>query len=92
MPSYKVKEKGFFDGMLYDPDGKRHILHTDVELESVPKWLEPIKSETPVQAKKRKASDAKANKAASDKAADDRKDIAEASFMGSGESSNVETL
>jgi len=23
MPSYKVKEKGFFDGRLYDPEGKR---------------------------------------------------------------------
>ena len=92
MPSYKVKEKGFFDGRLYDPEGKRTELHVDEELKPVPKWLGPIQSETPAQAKKRKTAEAKANKAAADKAAADKKDITEASFMGDGESSNIETL
>ena len=68
------------------------MLHTDEELKPVPKWLEPIQSETPAQAKKRKASESKANKAAAEKVVADKQDIAEASFMGSGESSNVETL
>ncbi|QGT52260.1 hypothetical protein [Vibrio phage MZH0603] len=92
MPSYKVKQMGFFDGRLYDPNGKRPVLHTDKELKPVPKWLEPIKSETPAQAKKRKAAESKAAKAAAEKAEADKQDIAEASFMGDGESSNVETL
>ena len=29
MPTYKVKARGFFDGKLYDPEGKRQTLTTD---------------------------------------------------------------
>ena len=102
MPSYKVLQKGFFGGRLYDPAGKRPVLHTDKpfplknKVEQVPSWLEPItKAETPAQAKARKAAETKAANAAKKEAEQNQKDIAEASFMGEGEtgSSNaVETL
>lgn len=92
MPSYKVKRMGFFDGRLYDPEGKRPVLHTDQELKPIPNWLEPIESETTAQAKKRKAAESRAAKAAVKKAEADKQDIATASFMGDGESSNIETL
>lgn len=99
MPSYKVKSKGFFAGKIYDPDGKRTVLHTEKPFpskdkkEQVPSWLEAIKSETPAQAKARKAAETKAANAAKKKAEDDKKDIADASFLGEGESpSQVETL
>lgn len=100
MPSYKVLQKGFYGGRQYDPAGKRPVLHTDKPFpskggkEQVPSWLEAIKSETPAQAKARKAAETKAANAAKKKAEQDQKDIADASFMGEGESgqSAVETL
>ena len=96
MPSYKVLKKGFFKGELYDPEGKRKVLHTakPFELvkkkEAVPLWLQRIKPETAEQsaARKQKVVDAAL-------AADEiEKDIESASFMGEGEaaSSNIETI
>lgn len=47
MPSYKVIAKGF-DGRVYDPNGKRNVLHRDEPFpkkngkEQVPSWLEPM--------------------------------------------------
>lgn len=101
MPSYKVLQKGFYGGRQYDPAGKRPVLHTDKPFpskdgkEQVPSWLEATaKPETPAQAKARKAAETKAANAAKKQAEQDKKDIAEASFMGEGESgqSAVETL
>tara|TARA_R110000737_G_scaffold73663_1_gene102517 strand:+ start:2401 stop:2718 length:318 start_codon:yes stop_codon:yes gene_type:complete len=105
MPSYKVISKGFFSGHLYDPAGKRRVLHTEKPFpskdkkEQVPAWLEAIQGETAAQAKARKTAETKAANAANaaKKEADEQqKDIAEASFLGTGESgntdSNVETL
>ena len=54
MPSYKVIAKGF-DGRVYDPNGKRNVLHRDEPFpskngkEQVPSWLEPME---PVEAEK----------------------------------------
>ena len=102
MPSYKVIKKGFYNGTIYDPNGKRRVLHTEKPFpskdkkEQVPSWLEAIKAETAAQAKARKAAETKATNAAKKKAEDDQKDIDNASFLGDGEStktdSNVETL
>lgn len=102
MPSYNVKSKGFFDGKMYDPEGKRRVLHTEKPFpskdkkEQVPAWLEAIKGETAAQAKARKAAETKAANAAKKEAEEQQKEISDASFMGAGESvntdSNVETL
>lgn len=99
MPSYKVLKPGFFGGRLYDPEGKRRVLHTDKKfpmkgkVEQVPTWLEAIKTETAAQKASREASDLKAAEAAALKNEADQKEIADASFMGAGESVNtVETL
>lgn len=99
MPSYKVLKPGFFNGRLYDPDGKRRTLHTDKPFpskdkkEQIPSWLAPLKAESAAQKKKREAAEKKAAAAATDKAEQDQKEISEASFMGEGEkSSTVETL
>lgn len=45
MPQYRVKqgEKGFFNGRLYDSNGKRPVLTTDEPLDPIPSWVEPIK-------------------------------------------------
>lgn len=99
MPSYKVISKGFFGGHLYDPAGKRRVLHTEKPFpskdkkEQVPAWLEAIQGETAAQAKARKTAETKAANAAKKEADEQQKEIAEASFLGAGETnSNVETL
>ena len=59
MPSYKVIAKGF-DGRMYDPEGKRNVLHRDEPfpkkngVEQVPSWLEPME---PVEAEKASTGD-----------------------------------
>lgn len=90
MPSYRVKEKGFFDGRIYDPNGKRPVLVVDKPFtkKNMPSWVEPIK-ETTTQSKARQTAAKKQTEAAKKKAAEDKKDIENASFMGGGE---VETL
>ncbi len=90
MPSYKVLERGFHDGRLYDPKGKRRTLHVDKPFPKgkEPSWLEPIKAESAAEKRKRQAT----GKADQAKAASDQKDINELSFMGEGESAGVETL
>lgn len=50
MPSYKVLSKGFANGRIYDPNGKRKILHREKPFpskdkkEQLPSWLEAIKA------------------------------------------------
>lgn len=58
MPTYKVKkdQKGFFDGQLYDANGKRPHLTVaeafkDAEL---PSWVEPLEEVKEVVSKGRK--------------------------------------
>ena len=46
MPQYRAKEKGFWEGELYGPNTKRPIVTTDKPLKKVPKWLEPMKTES----------------------------------------------
>lgn len=99
MPSYNVLKQGFFAGRLYDPEGKRTVLHTDEPFpkkgnkEQVPSWLEPIKTENDTQKKKREVAEKKAAEAAAKQLEADQKEIADASFMGDGETANpVETL
>ncbi len=45
MPSYKVTEKGFFGGTIYDPNGKRRTLHVEKAFKKTPSWLELIKDD-----------------------------------------------
>jgi hypothetical protein len=40
MPNYNVVAKGFMHGRLYDPQGKRRTLNTDMPLKPIPSWLE----------------------------------------------------
>ena len=89
MPSYQVLEKGFYDGMMYDPAGKRRTLHVDKPFKKCPSWLKPMKAETGAAAKKRVTTAKKDAK----KVADDTAEIKGASFMGDGSNgSTVETL
>jgi len=98
MPSYKVTAPGFFDGKLYSPEGKRPILYTDTPFSKknpMPSWLEEMSSKESTAARKKHEAQEKADAAAQEKAAQDRKDIEDASFLGSGESSpgsTVETI
>jgi hypothetical protein len=101
MPSYKVKSKGFFGGVLYGPGSRRRVLDTESPFpsvdgkEDVPAWLEAIAVETPSQARARKSAETKARNEAKKQIEDDKELIAAASFLGEGESAksgNVETL
>ena len=93
MPKYKVKEKGFYAGKLYSPEGKRSFLFTDRPLKKVPAWLEPMKAESLTEHKKRIVTEKKTATVDKEKAKSDQKDIQDMSFMGAGEkSNNVETL
>jgi hypothetical protein len=88
MPSYKVLKKGFFKGELYDPEGKRKVLHNTKPFElvkkkeNVPSWLKRIKPETAEESAARKQKIVDAALAA----AEAESDIENASFMGEGES------
>lgn len=102
MPKYKVLRRGFFNDRLYDPEGKRKVLHTEHSFpnkpkskkEDLPAWLERIEDETIAQARTRKASEKNKAKAAKNKHEEDQKDIAGATFMSNeaSKSSAVETL
>lgn len=93
MPKYRVKNKGFYDGKTYDPNGKRNFIFTDKPLKPVPSWVEPVKAETPSEKKKRLATEKKAAIAAEKKAAEDKQAVEDLTFMGDGEASTgVETL
>ena len=93
MPKYKVIEKGFYEGKLYDPNGKRQFVFTDKPFKKIPSWLEAVKAETAVEKKKRLALEKKTADADKKKAEDDKKAVDDLTFMGDGEkSNNVETL
>lgn len=101
MPSYKVVKKGFHGGRMYDPEGKRNMLHTETPFpskdkkEQVPSWLEATETETAAQAAARKGAETRAANAAKKQAEEDQKAISEASFLGEGEAASnsaVETL
>lgn len=91
MPSYRVKEKGFFGGQMYDPKGKRRILHSDKPLKPVPKWLDPIVDTSPKKSKRAEAAEAKAAKEAEEKAKADKVEVDAATFI-NGPSHTVEVL
>lgn len=93
MPQYEVIDKGFYDGKVYDPEGKRRTLHADKPLKPVPSWVKAIKPETAAEKKKRLTAEKKQAEEDAKKAEEDAKEINDASFLGDGESgSNVETL
>jgi len=88
MPSYKVIAPGFYDSKLYDPEGKRKVLTVDKPFnkKNKPSWVGDMPKESAAVKKKREAQEASQQAAAADKAEQDGKDIAEASFLGEGES------
>jgi hypothetical protein len=93
MPSYRVKNPGFFDGVLYDPKkSHKSIVDTDMPLNPVPSWLELIEDEKPVQRKARKAKTAAKKKANAEKAEEDAKEVDAVTFTESPKSAIVETL
>lgn len=96
MPRYRVKQKGFFDGVLYKPE-KRNVLHTEKpfpsvkKVEQVPSWLERIVDETPAQKKKREAAEVKAAEKQAEESEEQKVLTDTANFM-EGPKSTVETL
>lgn len=60
MPQYKVLEKGFHGGKIYDPNGKRPVLTTDkpfTKKNPMPKWLGPMPKESAALKAKREAAE-----------------------------------
>jgi hypothetical protein len=91
MPRYRVKNRGFYEGQIYDPEGKRKFVNTEKPINPCPLWLEPVKSETAAEKKKRETSEKRKQKQDISKSDRDKEDISNLSFMGAGESA-VETL
>lgn len=92
MPRYQVIKPGFYDGKLYDPEGKRKTLTVDKAFKKCPSWLKPIKGETAAEKKKREADEAKQAKADAEKADEDQKDIDSVTFTEPPATAQVETL
>ncbi len=105
MPQYKVIAPGFYDGRLYDPQGKRKTLSIDLPFNKknpMPTWLTKIPEESKALKEKREALEKSQKEADDQKALDDKNDIANASTEGDGsetsfiskgdKSSKVETL
>ncbi|MCK4518436.1 hypothetical protein KAT92_06670 [Candidatus Babeliales bacterium] len=96
MPRYKVIAPGFYDGKLYNPEGKRRVLNTDkpfTKKNPMPSWLADTPKESEAVRKKREAQETSQAEADSAKAEQDKEDIADASFLGDGETgSSVETI
>jgi hypothetical protein len=92
MPRYEVIKSGFYDGKLYDPEGKRKILITADAFKNCPSWLRPTKEESASQREKRETNEAKRAKANADKVKQDRKDIDAVTFVEPPKSVQVETL
>lgn len=80
MPQYKVKAPGFYDGVLYDPAGKRKTLTTDKAFAKCPSWLEPIKGETAAEKGARTKAENKAKEEAKKQAAEDKKAVDAVTF------------
>lgn len=83
MATYKVIAKGFYNGALYTPDGKRNTLTVDKAFtkKNMPSWVQPIKEPT---AAEKKAAEKAAKEAAEAQAAADaenQKDIDEVTFL-----------
>jgi len=83
MPLYQVLERGFMNGQLYDPKGKRRTLSSPQPLKPVPSWLKPMeeKKETAAEKKERLAAEAAQAQAAADKAKEDKIDKDELTFI-----------
>lgn len=75
MPSYKVIQKGYFGGKLYDPEGKRKVLKVEKPFgkKDIPSWVEPIKDvkETAAEKKARE----KSEKEQAEKDAQNKRDV-----------------
>ncbi len=94
MPTYRVIKTGFYDGRLYDPEGKRQTLDRDKPFtkSEMPSWVEPTKEMSPQQ-KAAATKKANADKAEADKkAVEDQIDINDVTFTEPAKSSTVETL
>jgi len=93
MPTYKVISRGFFDGRMYDPEGKRSILHTDKPFskKEIPSWLTPIPKESDAVKAKRKSQEVSQASADVEKSKQDKMDIANASTVGDGAESSFIT-
>jgi len=91
MPTYEVITTGFYNGNMYDPQGKRRVLTTDKPLSPVPSWLKSVKVKTETPAEKaQRLSDELSMKEFDDQ---NKRDIAAVTFQNPPSLSNaVETL
>lgn len=96
MPRYKVTKPGYYNDILYQPNGKRSSLTVDKPFKKTPSWLTPMKEESAAQRAKREKAEKKAEAVALMRKQEDDKDIAAAvtfdSPMPQVESAKVETL
>lgn len=91
MPRYRATQKGFINGRLYGPGTKRPTVHTDMPLDPVPTWLEPLEAESPDEEKQRKRRES-AQKRAATKAKKEQDNLEQGVSFVSGPAATVETL
>ena len=68
MPSYKVIAPGFYQGMHYNPIGKRNVLHTDKPFskKNIPSWLIAMPKESTAVSEKRELQEDSVKQASDD--------------------------
>lgn len=100
MPRYRVISKGFMNGRVYDPNGKRKILYRDKsfprkgakKVEAVPAWLERMVEESIEDKAERETAEQEAARLAAEKLEGDKNDEATL-FLNTGSGNGVvETL
>lgn len=96
MPQYKVIAKGFHGGKLYDPEGKRPVLHTDkpfTKKNPMPSWLaEMPKESAALKAKREAAEQAQADLDEAKREADEEELKAASTEGGDGETSFMDKV
>lgn len=88
MARYKVIKPGFYNGQLYEPNGRRPYLEVEVPFDDdknpKPSWVEEIPPESVEVRKARMEAEEAQRKLDEAKAAEDRAEIAAASTEGGG--------
>lgn len=87
MPQYKVLKQGFYNGKLYDPNGKRPVLDTDkpfTKKNPMPSWLGEMPKESAEVKKAREAAEKAAALLEAAKNKESKEELAKASSEGNG--------
>ena len=93
MALYQVIAEGFYEGKLFQPNGKRNKLYREKAFKQCPSWLKPIKEMTAAEKKAEAAAAKKAAEQQEKDAAEKKTEVDSVTFIDTPDaSSKVETL